>query len=584
MRNDEWAVSDVLGNVLLIGITVTSFAALTFMVGQIPPPPDQVHAELSVEVQAGPDQSWSTGDELIVINHLYGESVPADESYVLLGINGATQRFSGAQLDFSGGLLDIGETWKRTALVGFNDEVSVDIGVLRSGGSTLLTSTRIITGESNCASDNDPPHAIINQEPTNLEALTGTDPLIVTALLVDICSNVDGLNDPLFEYWFNTETHQSVVMTPLGGDTWRVELPAPNGDWLTRAGSTFSYTIALMADSLGNVGSSPVIVDEVDPLPPDYYYVQNKTAILGGITSFPNMQNGTDVGAVATLSEGIAAGGSTITRLYPNAESTVVPNTNPIWDKSADIIGNDMGQSKYKDPADPSVNPIRAVFEDVAPSTDQITNLKVVLVGQTGPDNPLANNDDGWRLQVCWTNTPITGSTCSQKSGILTPAFPATPDMEAEVAYDITDRRPGGGSWKWDDLNNLDVLLAGQIVGGIRDGTWLASTVRLEVTHGPGYDMSHEFNWENQLIPTTGNLEILYYTNAGEFEVFVWDWMFSEWNPRATALDAIASTPWSTPITSNEWNNGNVRVRIDSLGTDPAKQAAIHVDFMRLAV
>ncbi len=581
MRHDEWAVSDVLGSVLLVGITVASFAGLSLLVANIPPPPDNIHAELAISVKAGPDLSWATGDEMVVMRHLYGESIPEAGSWVNINVNGVTTRIEGSSLAFSGDTFDIGEIWAHQLVLSFNDKISVNVAVSRGTGTHIMTSTSAITGQTNCASDNDPPHAISNQVPSNLEALTGNTPVAITALLVDICSNVDKLNDPLLEYWFGKEPRTSIVMTPQGGDTWTTNVPAPTGGWGTRFNQEFHYQITSMQDDLGNIGNSPIRTDFIEPLPPSYHYVTNRTAILGDIQDFPKMQSATDSGATARLREALPSGATGTVTVHAQGLSTVAGNGNSLWDKPINAIGNNPQEAKYKHDSDPSLNYLRTVMVNPPPSSDQIIAVKIVVWAETGPNDLLANNDDGWRLQACWTGAIVTGSDCSQKSGVLTYIIPSE---ASDIVYDITGKRPGGGSWKWSDINNLDVLVNGQIVNGIRDGDWQVKTVRLEITHGPGFSMEHQFSWDSPILPTAGTLELNYYTNQGHFQVEVWDWALSKWNARTSKpLTAITPTAWSDPLTTNEWNTGDVKIRVVSLHTDVTKQAEVYFDYARLA-
>ncbi len=583
VRHDQWAVSDVLGSVLLVGITVTSFAALGLLVSNIPPPPDNVHAEIAVAVKPGPDQSWSTGDEILEVRHIYGEAIPQDGSTIIIDVNGASQKIRAGDLAFSGGTLDIGEHWSRTMLFNFNDHITLTLIAPRGSGTSVLTSTAVVTGETSCTTDNDPPHAIITQVPGNIDALLGNGSADIKALLVDICSNVDPFVSPILEYWFGNENRASIVMEPAGPvDTWKALVPPPEGDWGNRFNQELHYRIVDLVDDLGNVGNSPVQTDLVEPPPPTYYYVANNTPILGETVNFANMKSAADAGATGQLREALPAGGTKTTNLYGQSLSLVPGHSNAKWDKAASILGNHGQETKYKHDDDPSVNYLRVQMADSLLNSDQIISVKVVLTGKTNPDDALTNNDDGWRLQVCWTGQTVTGSTCSQKSGVLTST---TPDASGPITYDISNRRPGGGTWKWADINDLDVLINGQIVNGIRDGDWVASTIRLEIVSGPGYGMEQELTWDvAPTISTPGGLEIRYLTSQGQFQVEVWDWSANTWNARTSKpLGSLTMATWSDALSGNEWNFGDVKIRVVSLQTDNTKQALVHVDYARLA-
>lgn len=578
--SDDDAVSDTIGSILLVGMTVASFVGLSALVLNIPAPPDPIHAEIDIKVKPGPDATWSTGDELVQIRHMYGESVPLKGTTFYIRINNDTHEYSGAMLGFSDDRLDLGERWTANHIIGFNDRVETSIVVASGSGNAILAGSSVVTGQTECSSDVKGPAAIFGQTPDNLDVQLATSPVTIEAIVTDACSAIDQGVDPVIDFWFDTEDPQSRVMAPSGTDRWSYvidPLAEPTiVSWSNHGLRDFQYRVRGMADVLGNTGDSDVVTDLVDPLPPTYYYVEKGMAGLGAIINFPLMQNGTDNGAAAQLTEATTSENQTNIQTFGEALSMVdpFPANHEEWKDEDRILGDEDNEAKYQEDPHPSNYPMRIEMADPTTTLEKVVAVKVGVQGQIDSDDPI---DDGWRLQICWTGEPITGATCSVKS----PTLPATEATQWHE-YDFTNFRPGGGTWTVADLANVDIVLEGVVVGGIRDGDWEAQRVRLNVTVGPGYDMDHEFRWENNTIaPSTNTLEMRYWASGGAFEVLVWDGS-SSYVKKGADLAAATATQWSVSLTNAEWANGNPRVIIQSLTSQPASQAKLHVDYMRV--
>ncbi len=573
----EDAVADIMGSVLLVGITVAMTVGLSLMVANIPGPPDEMYAELKISAQPGPDGNWGTGDEVLQIRHLYGESLSESHAKVVYSVNGASTTIEKDALGFSDDSFDIGERWQHTLVLQHNDDLVVNVVVPHGSGNRLMTATNIITGEANCSQDNDPPHPIVSQTPANVEALTGTNGALISALIVDICSAVDPTVIPNLWYEVGTTT-QTIQMTNVGTDRYEAIIPAPNGNWLTVVGQTLDYRVENMRDTLGNLGNGPIVSDYIDPIPPNFHYVDGTTPIVGSIQDFANMQDPGDGGASATLAEGLGGSGSATTRLYANG---LVSQQN--WEKPERAHGGgfetDDSNAKYKFAND---DPIRLTVMDPGPSTDAIQ--KVVLKGE---GYQTLWQDDGWQLQAC------TSIGCTVISGIQDgwgiESTNAVPIPEAVFSFDVSNLRPGGGSWTWTDIQNIEVIVTPRIVfspppgpGVAPDGDWLLDAAWVEVTHGPGYDMDIQLDWNGVTNAATHTLELNYRVALGEFQVEVWDGV--AWNPRvADPLTATSFTKWSTGLSAAEYNSGDPLIRIASKNTQPSQQGTVTIDYARIA-
>lgn len=132
------AVSDVVGNVIMTGVTAAMMAGVFLLFLAIPGPNDVVHAELAAVMDAGPDGVWDTGDERLGLRHLGGEPLDRARTSVAFLLDGTPHRVQGDALGgaFAGdGRLTLGETWTETFRI--SNTTAVDVGVL--GGDTVVS-------------------------------------------------------------------------------------------------------------------------------------------------------------------------------------------------------------------------------------------------------------------------------------------------------------------------------------------------------------------------------------------------------------------------------------------------------------
>lgn len=130
------AVSDVIGSILLVGLTVgmTVVLALLLLTYQGPKPAPQAH--LAITVRPG-SSGWGTGDESVVVRHLGGDAV-GKGTHILLTVGSTRTDLSGAALGsaFADGKLTVGESWTRTMSIAGTDAVAVT--VVGGGESPLI--------------------------------------------------------------------------------------------------------------------------------------------------------------------------------------------------------------------------------------------------------------------------------------------------------------------------------------------------------------------------------------------------------------------------------------------------------------
>lgn len=135
--DDEVGVSDVLGAVLLVGITVVMAAAFGAVLLSYDGPSDTQHTQLFVSVGPGADGDWGASDAELRIRHVGGEPLYQGAVTVTYSDLGGSHTVTPT---FTGGRFDIGDSWTQviSASPGTNIEVSV---VVQAGSSAAVISS-----------------------------------------------------------------------------------------------------------------------------------------------------------------------------------------------------------------------------------------------------------------------------------------------------------------------------------------------------------------------------------------------------------------------------------------------------------
>lgn len=140
------ALTDVVGSILLVGLTVAMTVVLAVLLLAYDGPAAAPQADLAVTLSPGAG-GWGTGDEEVRVRHLGGPALP-DSSRVRLAVGAATADLSGPALGgaFADGRLAIGETWRHTARIAASDLVSVQVSADGGGTDVLLASLSLVAG------------------------------------------------------------------------------------------------------------------------------------------------------------------------------------------------------------------------------------------------------------------------------------------------------------------------------------------------------------------------------------------------------------------------------------------------------
>ncbi|MGB1697522.1 MAG: type IV pilin [Thermoplasmatota archaeon] len=247
---NEEGVSEMIGTVLLLGITVAIAGLFGFILLSQDGPSEYQYSQVRYGLQAGPDNTWDTGDEMFSLSHRGGEPFLASQTTIRLTLNGTLVEVTGAALGghFADGQLSIGETWTYTLQAAADEPLEVRTivpqqlhsewknGVSSGGGGVVVNP---------CDSDTtNPTVGAITTAPADINTDT-VGSVLVTVPVTDAC----GLQSVTLTY--GTSGSTTVTMTQSG--TWQATIP--DLGWSTLGGSTLSLQV-LATDTSGNQASA----------------------------------------------------------------------------------------------------------------------------------------------------------------------------------------------------------------------------------------------------------------------------------------------------------------------------------------
>ena len=146
LHMDGHAVTDVVGAVLMVGMTVGMTVVLSLLLVTYKGPSPSPHSAVAVTVLPGAN-GWGSGDETVRIRHLGGDPLTRS-THVIVRIGSTTTDLTGAALGapFTDGRFTTGETWSRAWTIQATDLVHVDVVGAGGQGGTLLATTSIVPG------------------------------------------------------------------------------------------------------------------------------------------------------------------------------------------------------------------------------------------------------------------------------------------------------------------------------------------------------------------------------------------------------------------------------------------------------
>lgn len=281
---DRAAVSDVLGGILLVGMTVIAAVGFGAMLFAFEGPADLLRVDLNLRTDPGTG-GWGTGDEVLQVLHQGGEAITDDGVTIRYTLDGVTRCFGAgtgcAALGsaFSDGQLTIGETWEAPALPppGLESDTELDVQVSFRGDSSQLLAAGLVAGSTvvpasvSCIVDDEPPTSSFSVG--DLDTTDGTSPFLVTLVADDECNPVDTDSPPSLHYRVTPlVTGVPDEYTDLGSDlgpmTWvngvgfQKNIPAPSGlGWANAYGRTVEFYASALVDTAPTPNSADTAVD-----------------------------------------------------------------------------------------------------------------------------------------------------------------------------------------------------------------------------------------------------------------------------------------------------------------------------------
>lgn len=138
---DTSALSETVGSILLVAMTVVAAAGMGALVFTFRGPAWHAHAHLAATLDPGAG-GWGTGDEQVRVAHLGGDALDAAATTLVLRVNqGTATVLSGPSLGgaFADGKLAIGEVQSRTLNLRATDVLAFTVIVRSpSGGSDVV--------------------------------------------------------------------------------------------------------------------------------------------------------------------------------------------------------------------------------------------------------------------------------------------------------------------------------------------------------------------------------------------------------------------------------------------------------------
>ncbi|MES2155634.1 MAG: type IV pilin N-terminal domain-containing protein [bacterium] len=689
-RGDPDGVSDVVGSILLVAITVIMAGLLALLIFAFKGPAPTLQSDLAVSVDPGAG-GWGTGDEAVRIQHRGGDALDAAAATVGITIGSTVYSFQGtSQLGsaWGDGKLTIGETWQHTFTIDSGASLSVNVVTSSAGttrllsGNTLVASaisttqpcltdtvaptvaqwlqspatlTAFTTGPvtitvqltddcwgvnpsgvpdlfwritpttaytdegamtatglnrwtstipaqtwsslvgktvqyhvgpladlggntanspdqaslvlTNCATDNIAPTVqTLTQNPADVRTTT-TGAVTITLVATDDCAGVSQTTNPHLLYRFNSGGNQAYTdggaMTLTATSTWQGTIPSQS--WALFVGSTIEYYVSGFLDANGNSGSSTVQQDPVDAVY-TYNYVNSNTPTTGTVSAFANAQSASDAGLEATLQEA-GTSGSPVTVTF-NANGVALGTG---WSSATNAFASDNAYATYATAAPTTLNDLKLELQDPSVTTGTITG--VVLHAEVSIQG---YSNDAFTIYACFTGT-VTCDALSTQGG--------QSSSDVTMNYDISSLRPGGGSWSWTDISNLQGVV-NLVQSGSKDGTWRVDRVWVDVTSvTTTYTTSIQFGWTGVAAGTTHTLDIKHRVTGDTFNVQVCqDALVTcvTWTTRGSTLSSGSSTTYTYALTTLEYNAGAPRIRFTDVSPTGTTQGNLFIDYARV--
>lgn len=569
VRRDD-AVADVIGNVMIVGLTVLMTAGLvTLLLATKPGPVDEVRAEFGVQVKQG-DEGWGSGDEYVRVTHQGGEALSLGSTVIVIGDGSTSETFREdgtnklehpAQNAFDSGADDtrfsIGEIWRTPdRTIELADQILLNI-VDTHETNKVVWSTSARAGSVSCTTDLQAPSVTAwVQVPSDVTAET-TGTVDVTATIEDICNDVDASNAPHLEYRINTGSNPSWndtgAMTNPSGDQWEGQVP--DITYAPEYGKTLEYRVTGMTDTEGNTGNSGIRQDVIDLVGANAYVQTPLGMVTGSSANDDDARSANDNEAAAKLTEA----------------SGTAPQADEYYGSSNTAHAGTLNPANAEAAPDDSYAELDANGEYVEVSTfgsgtGAISKVEIALEGR-------------WTGSVDKQTTDTVS--LSHTAGGTSQAYELQGDTDTQHFLDITSDEADG--WTWTEIQNLGVRATCQCHDNPNDDkTFHIDSLWVRVTHDATvYDLETD-TWTFDPLGggSTHVLELRYRLDGPEtFELQIHDG--TTWVAQDDKLTSSTYEVWTKSLTSAEVSAGP-EVRILDLETSQNTETSIDIDYLRV--
>lgn len=561
-------VSSLIGTLLMALLTVTMAVALSdFMTDAIP---ERSTRGSSWEIGASLDPGqarWDDGDEVVEVVHRGGPEMYEDETTieVYIGSDQTTYGPGSQGSAFDDGSFSIGERWNRTHTIPPNTTVSVLL-VVEDPRPHVVASAELRSGARDCSEDTSAPKVdALTQDPEDLNS-SATGPVTVTATLADACSGVDTDKPPHLEHRYGSSGSftDDGKMSLVSGTSFEGEIPAPTNGWESRENETLVYRIVEMADTEANNGTGDNHEDEIQPgteAQGTLTYADENVVLFGSMENFTNLQNASDDGYAANLTEEATGSGSVTSEIYGTAHSS----------SGAQEAGNATGSPDDAHAVLPSAGDWISVtgyntFEG------SIQTVEIAFEGHVTSGTTSGAEDE---LRLFYEVSGNEGATDARYS-----VSELNVGSDGAPSYvNVTADR----SWTWSDVSNLAVKAESLQQQQEDDVDFKIDALWTRVTYDDqAYNLTIKVNVTGLPSGSEHDLEIRYNTTGETFHLDIRNTSSASWVERGDALTATSPTNWSLALDADEVDNGTVHLRFRDGGADSTEKDTLALDHVRV--
>lgn len=584
LARSESAVADVVGSILLVGITVVMAAALAVLLFSYRGPSRNAESHVAVSLDPGLG-GWNARDENITIRHTGGDSLDAGGTSITYVKNGVSTVLTGAtQLGgaFADGTFGIGETWRYPLTLSASDTVAVSVVTNSIGGPNSrqllayvdLAPANLGSGPSCVLDASAPTVTSWVQSPSDVRT-TSVGAVTVTALAADDCLGVDQTSIVTLSWRLNDGSNPTYnpagAMTRTTTSTWQGTIPAQT--WALQGTKTLQYQLTGLRD-LGLNSATIQGPDDVVDVITSFTYVgcpvtvfTGSVSYTGGAATCANLQDNTaastgvftEAGTAATVATGGACSGT---------------GANPYCGTTATAIGTvtTVANARASDNARATFGLAAGVDVSNFPTPTGATGIRSVAIGFEGLRTGTVS-----AATLTYKVGAVQGATSTVVSTLTT----GDATYPSAAGLDITNDR----AWTVADLANLHVILTNTAGGGTigLDQAFVIVTFANGGATNRALALEGDFTGVPSGAAGVRTLTIKYVTAGDTYNVQVCQDALAtcgSWTTRGLALSGTST--YTYVLTASEYNSGSPRVRILDVTPTSATQGTLTLDYLRV--